>query len=307
MKYIKMNATQLNVSKICMGSGNFGEKLDETEAMHLLDVFSDAGGNFIDTANVYCRWISGNANTAEEIIGKWLKSRKKANQMVIATKGGHYDFSNPGVSRVSQKEIQKDLEESITTLGIEAIPLYYLHRDRIEIPIEEIMGWMEAFVKKGLIQHYAASNFTIDRMRQAETGKESLGYQGFSALSNQWSYARRNLEDTNNLDPTLVIMQPEDSNWLKESRITFLPYTSTAQGFFEKLDRGTLSEEMKQAYLNEENLKKYKILKEESAKSGLSLYQLSLRKIMEQEFCVIPLGSFRNEVQLLEFIAMGEI
>ena len=55
MKYIKMNATQLNVSKICMGSGNFGEKLDETEAMHLLDVFSDAGGNFIDTANVYCR------------------------------------------------------------------------------------------------------------------------------------------------------------------------------------------------------------------------------------------------------------
>ena len=141
----------------------------------------------------------------------------------------------------------------------------------------------------------------------AEKEKKSLGYQGFSALSNQWSYARRNLEDTNNLDPTLVIMQPEDSNWLKESRITFLPYTSTAQGFFEKLDRGTLSEEMKQAYLNEENLKKYKILKEESAKSGLSLYQLSLRKIMEQEFCVIPLGSFRNAVQLLEFIAMGEI
>lgn len=307
MKYVKIGTTSLNVSKVCMGTGNFGEKLSEAEAMNLLDLFSDRGGNFLDTANVYCRWITGNTNTAEQIIGKWLKKRKKTNQMVIASKGGHYDFSNPTFSRISRKEIRKDLEESLKTLGLEAIPLYYLHRDDMEIPMEEIMGWMEEFVKKGLIQYYAASNFTTNRMRQGDIVQRRHALQGFSALSNQWSYACRNLDQSSNMDPTMVWMQAEDLNWVMETQTPLLPYTSTAQGFFEKLDKGNLSEEMKQAYLNEENLKKYQILKEESRRTGRSLYQLSLQKIMEEPFNVIPVGSFRSEEQLLEFIKVGEL
>ena len=307
MKYVKIGTTSLNVSKVCMGTGNFGEKLSEAEAMNLLDLFSDRGGNFLDTANVYCRWITGNTNTAEQIIGKWLKKRKKTNQMVIASKGGHYDFSYPTVSRISQKEIRKDLEESLKTLGLEAIPLYYLHRDDMEIPMEEIMGWMEEFVKTGLIQYYAASNFTTNRMRQGDIVQRRHALQGFSALSNQWSYACRNLDRSSNVDPTMVWMQAEDLNWVREMQMPLLPYTSTAQGFFEKLDKGNLSEEMKQAYLNEENLKKYQILKEESRQTGKSLYQLSLQKIMEEPFGVIPIGSFRSADQLLEFIKVGEL
>ena len=307
MKYVKIGTTSLDVSKVCMGTGNFGEKLSEAEAMNLLDLFSDRGGNFLDTANVYCRWINGNTNTAEQIIGKWLKKRKKTNQMVIASKGGHYDFSYPTVSRISQKEIRKDLEESLKTLGLEAIPLYYLHRDDMEISMEEIMGWMEEFVKKGLIQYYAASNFTTNRMRQGDIVQRRHALQGFSALSNQWSYACRNLDRSSNVDPTMVWMQAEDLNWVREMQMPLLPYTSTAQGFFEKLDKGNLSEEMKRAYLNEENQKKYQILKEESRQTGRSLYQLSLQKIMEEPFGVIPIGSFRSEEQLLEFIKVGEL
>ncbi len=306
MKVQVLKRTDLKVSEICMGTGNFGEKLQEKEARYLLDTFVDAGGNFIDTANVYCRWIAGNGNTSEQIIGRWLHDRGKSSDVIIATKGGHYDFKAPSVSRVRKEEIRKDLEESLLTLGLDTIPLYYLHRDDRTIPIDEILGWMEEFVAHGLIRYYAASNFTKERMMQAELYRIQNNWQGFCALSNQWSYAKRNLQDQTDLDPTLVIMQNEDITWFSHTGLSLIPYTSTAQGFFEKLDQNMLSETMKRAYLNEENLKKYEILKQERLHTGISLYQLSIKKLLEQPFQVIPLGSFRNAEQLKEFIAVAD-
>lgn len=306
MKVQILKRTDLKVSAVCMGTGNFGEKLQEKEARYLLDTFADAGGNFIDTANVYCRWIQGNGNTSEQIIGKWLKESGRKSEVIIATKGGHYDFKAPEVSRVRKEEIRKDLEESLSTLGLDTIPLYYLHRDDSSISIDEILGWMEEFVAKGLIRYYAASNFTKERMMQAELYRIQNNWQGFCALSNQWSYAKRNLCDQTDLDPTLVIMQEEEIEWMKHAGLSLIPYTSTAQGFFEKLDKDTLTETMKRAYLNEENLKKYEDLKNERLLTGISLYQLSIKKLMEQPFQVIPLGSFRNVEQLKEFIAVAD-
>ena len=305
MKVRGLKRTDLKVSAVCMGTGNFGEKLQEKEARYLLDTFVDAGGNFIDTANVYCRWVAENGNTSEQIIGKWLKDRGRRDDVIIATKGGHYDFKTPTISRVRKEEIRKDLEESLRTLGLDTIPLYYLHRDDICIPIDEILGWMEEFVALGLIQYYAASNFKKERMIQAELYRIQNNWQGFSALSNQWSYAKRNLWNQTDLDPTLVMMQDEDIAWFCHTGLPLIPYTSTAQGFFEKLDKGTLSESMKQTYLNDENLMKYDILKQERLHTGISLYQLSIKKLMEQPFQVIPLGSFRTVEQLNEFISVA--
>ena len=73
MKRIRLSGTDLLVSNICLGGGNFGEKLTKETVFQVLDTYTEAGGNFIDTANVYCRWIPGLANISEEIIGEWLK------------------------------------------------------------------------------------------------------------------------------------------------------------------------------------------------------------------------------------------
>ena len=75
MKYIQLNDTDLNVSRICLGTAGFGDKTDQEKSFEILDDFVRAGGNFIDTANVYCKWLEGHGNCSEQIIGRWLKAR----------------------------------------------------------------------------------------------------------------------------------------------------------------------------------------------------------------------------------------
>ena len=98
MKYVDLNNTELNVSRICLGTAGFGEKLNEEECFRILDAFVQAGGNFIDTANVYCKWVEGLGNCSEQIIGKWLRQRKTDGKVIVATKGAHYSFEDPSKS-----------------------------------------------------------------------------------------------------------------------------------------------------------------------------------------------------------------
>ena len=94
MKYIQLNDTDLNVSRICLGTAGFGDKTDQEKSFEILDDFVRAGGNFIDTANVYCKWLEGHGNCSEQIIGRWLKARGARGKVIVATKGAHYSFEN---------------------------------------------------------------------------------------------------------------------------------------------------------------------------------------------------------------------
>ena len=98
MKYIQLNNTDLNISRICLGTAGFGDKLDQEKSFEVLDAFVQAEGNFIDTANVYCKWLEGHGNCSEQIIGKWLKDRGAEGKVIVATKGAHYSFEDPGRS-----------------------------------------------------------------------------------------------------------------------------------------------------------------------------------------------------------------
>ena len=104
MKRQTLAGTDLEVGRICLGTGGFGEKTDDKQARRLLDCFVDGGGCFIDTANVYCRWVPGRGNSSEQYIGRWLRDRKASGKVVVATKGGHYDLSRPQISRVTEAD-----------------------------------------------------------------------------------------------------------------------------------------------------------------------------------------------------------
>ena len=92
MKYIQLNNTELNISPICLGTAGFGDKTDQEKSFEILNAFVWAGGNFIDTANVYCKWLKGHGNCSEQIIGKWLKESGMQGKVIVATKGAHYSF-----------------------------------------------------------------------------------------------------------------------------------------------------------------------------------------------------------------------
>lgn len=150
MRYQVMNQTDLKLSNLCLGGAGFGDRLNLEQSFEILDAFVRAGGNFIDTANIYCRWVPGLENCSEIVLGEWLKARGAYRDVVIATKGAHYLFdTDEKISRVNEKEIRKDLEESLKTLGADVIDFYWLHRDDESRPIEEIVDILEKLKQEG--------------------------------------------------------------------------------------------------------------------------------------------------------------
>ena len=110
MKYVRLHNTELKLSNICLGCGSFDDN-SETRSFEILDAFVEAGGNFLDTANVYGKWNADKKNHSEEVIGRYLKSRNAYDKIIVATKGGHFDLDTPDISRVNQPEVEKDIEE----------------------------------------------------------------------------------------------------------------------------------------------------------------------------------------------------
>lgn len=324
MKIRKLLNTDLELSNLCLGTANFGEKLTKEEAFEMLDLFVRQGGNFIDTANVYCRWVPGLENCGEKMIGEWLKLRGAYKDVVVATKGGHYSFDDPNrTCRVNEEEIRKDLENSLQTLGLETIDFYYLHRDDPTRPVSEIMDILEKLRAEGKIRYYGLSNYRAERIRQAREYLSSRGLNGPWAISNQWSLATVNPGKNVNQDPTLEQFTEEEYQWHKETKTPVIPFSSTAFGFFEKLKKagvqvkgGELISEgnpemipaaIRAAYWNEENLRTYERLMDIQKETGHSLQALSVAWFLEQPFQVIPVGSARNPGQLAGYLEAGDI
>lgn len=308
MRREKLQNTELELSCICYGTANFGEKLTKEEAFLILDAFYEGGGNFIDTANIYCRWVPGLTNSSEQYIGEWLKTRNAYNHMVVATKGGHFELRLPVVSRINKEEIKKDIDESLLTLGIDTIDFYWLHRDNPHMEIAEIIDIMEEFVKEGKIRYYGASNYSEQRMEEALHYAKQKGVQGFNAVSNQWSMASVNPGANGNPDQTLVIMDDSYYQWHKKTKMTMIPYSSSANGFFQKMEQGLfISDSVKAAYENERNFKIYQDLCKIKEQTGISVYTLSIAWLLNQPFQVFPVASVSKIEQLKDFLAAGEI
>lgn len=178
MKYIQLNNTELNISPICLGTAGFGDKSDLEKSFEILNAFVWAGGNFIDTANVYCKWLKGHGNCSEQIIGKWLKESGMQGKVIVATKGAHYSFEDPGRSRVNKEDIRMDLDESCRTLGKDEMDFYWLHRDDPEKPAEEIVDILEELKKEGRIRYYGFSNYRTERLKEIAQCLRERNLQG---------------------------------------------------------------------------------------------------------------------------------
>lgn len=318
MNRVLLKGTSLQVSKLCLGTVAYGNSINKEQCFELLDAFVRGGGNFIDTANVYCRWIPGLDNYSEQVLGEWMKVRGAYQDVVIATKGGHYLIDDPAKkSRVCKKEVEIDLEDSLRSLGLDAIDFYWLHRDDESKPVEEIVDMMEEFKKQGKIRYYGFSNYKTARLEQARQYMESKGITEGFAVSNQWSYASVNLEARKNADPTLVLFSEEEYAWHEKTGIPAIPYSSSAFGLFEKMrkagikvtdgrliegDLSMLPASLQENYVNEDNLRKYEYLMKLREQSGHSMQALSLYLLMRQPFTTIPVCGARTIEQLAELL-----
>ncbi len=298
MKVIK--DTELQVSAVCFGSCPISLTAEEPEVFRLLDRFVDAGGNFIDTANVYGKWAPWFSNFSEQRLGRWLRTRKDRDKIVIATKGAHYDLENPNrIMRLGYEEILADAIESLKSLGLDTLPFYWLHRDDLSRPIGEILESCDRLRRQGYIRYLGASNFTAERLWQAREYAQQHGIPGFAAVSNQWSLATVNEGGNNNPDPTLVLQSEAEKKFHAQTGVTAIPFQSTARGWFAKAAAGQpIAPDVTRAFDNPVNRATLAELQRLAATTGHSVQALAVSQLTKVPFPVIPITSVSNDAQM---------
>ncbi|HQV69532.1 MAG TPA: aldo/keto reductase [Thermoflexales bacterium] len=159
MNYKKLGHTGLRVSELCLGTMTFQWTTDEKSSLEVLTAFAEAGGTFIDTADIYSRWAPGNpGGTAETIIGKWLRDGRPRDKFVIATKGRGPMGDGPNEQGASRGHLVKAVEDSLRRLNTDYIDLYQIHWHDPDTPLEETLRALDDMVSAGKIRYIGTSN-----------------------------------------------------------------------------------------------------------------------------------------------------
>ncbi len=308
MRYGNILGTDLKPSIICLGTAPFGSTLNENDSLSLLDEFIDLGGNFVDTAHVYANWLPIEKSISEKTIGKWLKERNIRDKIILGTKGAHPELSKMHIPRLSHDEIVKDLDESLQYLRTDYIDLYWLHRDDINRPVEDILETLNEQVKIGKIRYFGCSNWRPSRIKEALEYCAKYNLKSFVANQMMWSFAISNEEVIE--DKTLVLMNKDGFKLHSETKLAAIPYSSQARGFFSKaytygLDN--ITGELRNIYFNKENIERFKRLKKLSKELSKSIGQLSLAYLTSQKsFLTIPIIGSHTKEQLIDSMGAGD-
>jgi aryl-alcohol dehydrogenase-like predicted oxidoreductase len=180
MNYRYLGKTGLKVSELCLGAMTFGRENEATEEerFQMMDRFIEAGGNFIDTANVY------SAGVSEEIIGRWL-TKQRRDDLVIATKVRFPMGSGPNDLGLSRKHILSSIEASLRRLQTDYIDLYQVHCWDEKTPLEETLSTLNDLVRKGAVRCLGASNFGGWQLQRGIDESRVNGWESFVCLQPQ--------------------------------------------------------------------------------------------------------------------------
>ena len=181
-----LGSSGIEVAPLALGGNVFGWTADEKTSFDVLDAFVAAGGNMIDTADVYSAWVPGNSGgESETVIGNWLKrDPSKRDKVVLATKVGFFEGLAPD-------KIAAACDASLRRLGVETIDLYYHHKDDPDVPLAESLGAMDALVKAGKVRSIGLSQYGAERLDEAMKVAGSNGLTKPCALQTWYNLVER--------------------------------------------------------------------------------------------------------------------
>ena len=190
MEYRTLGRSGCAVSALCLGTMTFGNESDEKSAHAQLDLFAEAGGTFVDTADVY------SAGESERIIGRWFAARPAAvtEPIVLATKGRFPMAADPNGAGLSARHLTRALDASLSRLGLDTVDLYQVHAWDPVTPLDETLRTLDGFVRAGKIGYYGLSNFTGWQLTKAVLLARELGLAGPVSLQPQYSLLVREIE-----------------------------------------------------------------------------------------------------------------
>lgn len=304
MKKIRLGETGLQVAPVCLGTMYYGlDRMDEAASCHQMERYIAAGGDFIDTAQVYNNWVPGETSRSEKVIGRFLQGSGARDQVRLCTKGGHPLLDGRMVPRLRERELLDDLHRSLDNLKTDHVELYLLHRDDPSMPVADILGVLDAQAKAGLIRHYGCSNWTLRRVREARDVAARQGLAGFTVNQILWSQAAPNAAAIE--DRTLVPMSDDFLRFHAETGMAAMAYSSQAQGYFSKRISGApLSEKCRRMYDSPENEATLAALTAECARTGMSPAAATLAWITDHPFPAVPIVSCSNDAQLDEVMEL---
>ncbi|MFF7440142.1 aldo/keto reductase [Streptomyces sp. NPDC008122] len=211
-----LGSSDLHVFPVALGGNVFGWTADEAESFAVLDAYAAAGGNFVDSADVYSAWAEGNeGGESETVIGRWMASRGNRSDIVVATKAG----AHPRFKGLSAPTIKAAAEESLRRLGTDHIDLYYTHFDDESVPVEEIVTALDQLVKDGKVRAVAASNISPERLRASLDFAEAEGLTRYVALQPHYNLVSRDTYE----GPLLETVE--------KAGLSAVPYYGLAAGF----------------------------------------------------------------------------
>jgi aryl-alcohol dehydrogenase-like predicted oxidoreductase len=254
----------------------------------VLDEWVRMGGNIVDTAHVY-----GDGD-AERAVGTWLAKRPEVRDLIVLTKGAHPDGE---VRRVTPDAIAADLRESTERLG-RAPDLYMLHRDDRDLPVGPIMDCLNEHLRAGRVRALGASNWTCERIDEANAYAAANGLEGFCCSSTHLSLATQNEE---HWDGTLSAGDPAIRDWHERTQMPLFAWSAQARGFF----AGHESESVARVYDNEPNRERRRRAQDLAGGRGCTANQVALAWVLAQPFPVYAVVGVRTVAQLHE--AMGAL
>ncbi|HUS84720.1 MAG TPA: aldo/keto reductase [Anaerolineales bacterium] len=193
MEFTTLGRTGLKVSRLCLGTMNFGPETDEKTSHQIMDAALDMDINFFDTANVY-GWKLGEGVT-EQIIGKWLaQGGGRREKIVLATKVYAHMGEGPNDGRLSAYHIRRACEESLRRLQTDHIDLYQMHHIDRQTPWEEIWQAMEQLVAEGKVTYIGSSNFAGWHIAQAQGAAQQRQFMGLVSEQSLYNLAARTIE-----------------------------------------------------------------------------------------------------------------
>ena len=287
MEYISIPGIEKHVSRLMKGTDYFYHDSYEKAAANM-DSFLAIGGNSLDTAHIYC------GGQSEEVIGRYMKDRGNRDKLVILTKGAHHNQAGP---RVNREAIHADIADSIKRLQTDYIDMYALHRDDPAKPVSEIIDALNDPIKAGTIGAIGVSNWSWQRIKEANEYAADKGLVGFTFSSPNLSLAKAN-------EPFwagCVSADEETCAWHEREQLPLFSWSSQARGFF----TGRFTPEIRdnadlvRVFYSDDNWERLNRAAKLAEQKGVTAIQIALAYVLNQPFptCALIGAQSASELQ----------
>ena len=291
-----LGTSDLDVFPLSLGGNVFGWTADRDASFAVLDGYAAAGGNFVDTADSYSAWVTGNTGgDSERIIGEWFEARGNRDDLVIATKVSQH----PEFKGLAPDNILKAADASLERLKTDRIDLYYAHFDDETVPLDETVGALSSLVDAGKVRYIGISNYTPERVAEWFRVTNENGLHRAVALQPHYNLVERDFEDAY-------------GELAEREGLGVVPYFALAKGFLTGKYRDGVTVDSPRAdgataYLDDRGRAVLAELDRVALAHGVAAASVALAWLAAQPTVVAPIASARNAEQLHDLIASVEL